>query len=410
MAFDHRTDGSRPRSRPDPSRVRSVVLGVTADKSVGLLRGFPAYLAANGWSVHVVSSSGPLSDELSREPGVEVHRIEMERGLSPTRDLSALVAWVRLLSRLRPDVSYVGTPKAGLLSALAGVVARVPSRVYLLRGLRAEGLRFPQARVLNLLERLAVRCVDEVVCVSPSLRRAARDARVLRAKEGIVLGAGSSNGVRTDLQPPTPSERLSQRTRYFACPDQFTLGFVGRVTRDKGIDTLAAALLRLTQVGLTGNCLVVGGDDSREGSALRAALDGSGWSVRHLDQVADVVPALTSLDVLCLPSRREGFPNVVLEAAMVGVPCVGSQATGMVDAIVHNGTGLTVPIDDDSALAQALARLMRNSDEVRRLGLAARRRAMSYFGREQVWATHADFLASLPGTSSTTQQPNSIHV
>jgi glycosyltransferase involved in cell wall biosynthesis len=209
-----------------------------------------------------------------------------------------------------------------------------------------------------------------------------------------VLGAGSSNGVRTDLRPVAPEERVRRRGRYFSDPSRFTVGFVGRVTRDKGLDTLAAALATLERAGRSGNCLIVGGDDGVESAALRAAVDASGWSTCHLGQVADPIPALSTVDVLCLPSRREGFPNVVLEAAMVAVPCVGSTATGMIDAIVDEVTGRSVPTGDAPALAQALADLMTDPEEGDRLGRAARHRAVAEFAREDVWAAQASFLTS----------------
>lgn len=390
---------------------RSIVLGVTADESVHLLRGFPEYLASRGWLVHLVSSPGPLSQGMRDRRDVQVHSIEMERRISPVKDLLALISWIHLLYRLKPDVLYVGTPKAGLLGGLAGVVARTPVRIYLLRGLRAEGLSYPWSTLVTSLERVSVWCAHQVVCVSNSLRTAARDAKVLAAGMGVVLGEGSSNGVFTDVRPLSMPERVTGRSRYFTDPARFTVGFVGRVTRDKGLDTLAEALRRLTQGGLTGNCLIIGGDDSRDGPQLRAALDGSGWSICHLGHVADVTSALAVLDVLCLPSRREGFPNVVLEAAVLAVPCVGSDATGVVDAIVDGVTGLSVSTGDVRALAEALAVLASRPGWTLDLGRAARDRAVTKFAREQVWAVQASFLtASLPSAGTRLRSPEGVHV
>ena len=103
----------------------SIVLGVTSDESVHLLRGFPGYLADRGWTVHVVSARGPLSDQLRASGVVRVHWIDMERRISLLKDLRALLVWLRLLIELKPDVVYVGTPKAGLLGGLAGWLSRI---------------------------------------------------------------------------------------------------------------------------------------------------------------------------------------------------------------------------------------------------------------------------------------------
>jgi glycosyltransferase involved in cell wall biosynthesis len=388
----------------------AIVLGVTSDVSIRLLHGFPDYLAERGWTVHVVSAPGPLSDQLRARGNIHVHWIDMERRISVLKDFRALLMWLRLLNKLKPDVLYVGTPKAGLLGCLAGWLSGTPSRVYMLRGLRSEGLAFPWSSLLNVLERVAIWCAHEVVCVSRSLREAAYESAVLPAGRGVVLGAGSSNGVSTDHRPLERAECLEQRARYFGEPGRFTVGFVGRVTRDKGLDTLAAALSSLAQAGLSGNCLVVGGDDDPDSPGLRAALDGSGWSICHLGHVSEAVLAMSTLDVLCLPSRREGFPNVVLEAAMVGVPCIGSDATGVVDAVLDGVTGVTVPTDDARALAHALADLMMHPERRHRLGLSARRRAIAEFAREQVWAVQATFLASmLDGSSPVHSTSDQVH-
>ena len=115
-----------------------IVLGVTVDLSLRLMAGFPQYLAERGWDVHVVSSPGARLDALAGVDGVTVHALTMAREPSPVSDLRSLIAWMRLLRRLRPDVVSVGTPKAGLLGGIAARLTRVPGRVYMLRGLRLE--------------------------------------------------------------------------------------------------------------------------------------------------------------------------------------------------------------------------------------------------------------------------------
>ena len=260
--------------------------------------------------------------------------------------------------------------------------------------------------MLNLLERLAIWCAHEVVCVSKSLQKAARESGVLPAGRGVVLGAGSSNGVSTG-SPPARTSRVSGASEPPTSPSP----------ADSRSDSWAALpgtrvwtpwrrrSRRSPQAGLFGNCLVVGGNDARDSQDLRAALDGSGWSICHLGHVPDPIPAMSTLDVLCLPSRREGFPNVVLEAAMVGVPCVGSDATGMIDAVIDGVTGVTVPTEDARALARALADLMMHPEQRHRLGLTARRRAVAEFAREQVWAAQAAFLAAMLARTGAGTQP-----
>lgn len=116
-----------------------LVYGVTVTTTAAvLLRGQLGWMREHGWDVHVVASPSPEHDKIAEREGVTCHALPMNRSISVVDDLKALVAWIRLLRRLRPGVINVSTPKAGLLGAVAGWLLRVPRRVYLVRGLRLE--------------------------------------------------------------------------------------------------------------------------------------------------------------------------------------------------------------------------------------------------------------------------------
>ena len=390
--------GAGSRRRPDGSP--SVVLAVTADKSLRLLNGFPRHLADLGWDVHVVSSPGPLSTKLAEEPGVVVHGLPMSREIALAPDLLALARWAAVLVRVRPDLVLLGTPKAGLLGGLTALVLRVPHRVFMLRGLRSEGTSGFRRRLVVLGERASAACAHHVLCVSESLRVAAVRASVLPPGRGTVLGAGSSNGVSVSAEPPTREERVRLRRTSFAAPEDFTLCYSGRVTHSKGLVALAQALSALAARGVAGNLLVVGGDDTASAPELRSALDRSGWAVTHVGQLDDPLAEMAKADVLCLPSLyREGLPNVVLEAAALGIPAIGSDATGMVDAIVDGVTGIIVPAGDEVALADAIEALRDDPARAERLGRSARQRVTEEFARPEVWARYTGFLLEVCASS-----------
>jgi glycosyltransferase involved in cell wall biosynthesis len=181
---------------------------------------------------------------------------------------------------------------------------------------------------------------------------------------------------------------------------EFVVGFVGRIHPDKGLDILAEALRILSGQGLTGRCLIMGALDSAVGTQLLEDLSSSAWSTDYLGFVENVQAVLPLIDVLCLPSRREGFPNVVLEAAALGIACVGSDATGVVDSIVDEETGLLFRNGDADGLARQLARMMCEPGLVIDLGTAARKRALTDFPRDTVWAAQESFYSSLHSTRS----------
>lgn len=368
----------------------SIVLGVTSDASIILMRGFPEFLRDRGWEVHVVSASGPNLDRLSSATGVRVHRVEMRRQPAPIADLRALVAWVALLHRLRPDVVSVGTPKAGLLGSFAGAIARVPTRIYVLRGLRLETATGAGRRMLMALERLTAASAHAVVAVSRSLREEYLALHVCRASKVVTIGEGSSNGVDLDahrLDSIHPDLMLEADERISAEDSVPIIGFVGRLTTDKGLAVLAAARDELIRRGVRHRLVIVGGTDD-DASAHVFADSADVVVTGHVD---DPRPYYHRMTVLCLPTYREGFPNVVLEAAASGIPAVTTDATGAVDSVIHGETGLIVPVGSSSALADALEQLLTEPELARTMGERARARARADFDRRSVWTAWASF-------------------
>ncbi|MFJ8896231.1 glycosyltransferase family 4 protein [Leifsonia sp. NPDC102414] len=376
-----------------------IVLGVTVDLSLRLMAGFPQFLAERGWDVHVVCSPGTRLDALNGVDGVTVHPLTMAREPSPLSDLRSLIAWVRLLRRLRPDVISVGTPKAGLLGGIAGRLTKVPGRVYMLRGLRLETSTGASRRIFTFLERLTIRSATKTLAVSASLASRAVELKLASPDAITVLGDGSSNGIDVDafersLPSPETLDRL--RAELVLSTETPVVGFVGRLTEDKGLLVLSAAVERLANQGTAFQLLIVGGV---EGDASVADLipPSPGITTVTTGFVNDPERYYPLMDVLCLPTLREGFPNVVLEAAAAGVPTVTTTATGAVDSVVDGQTGIVVPVGDAEALADGLRRVIADQALRQRFGAAAKLRARERFDRSVVWAAQERFYLTLIG-------------
>lgn len=365
---------------------------MTSHVSLGLMAGLPEYLAANGWDVQVVSSPGPRADALARSADVTVHRIDMSRDPSLLKDVRALAAWVRLVRTVRPDVTSVGTPKAGLLGGVAAWLMRVPKRVYLLRGLRYETSAGFARHFLKALERIACGCASEVVAVSGSLKGVAIADGIVPAEKVVVIGSGSSNGVDVDRFATSTDERLAAKAKRWGADAHVpVVGYIGRIHPDKGLDLLADAAAMLAARGVPGRLLVVGSSDSESGEELRRRLRESGFTVEFTGSVDDVAPLLKVMDVLCLPTKREGFPNVVLEAAAAGIPTVATAATGIPDAIVDGVTGLVLGSRDADELVDMIGSLLLDDSRRTALGSAARQFVVERFSRNQVWENYAGY-------------------
>jgi glycosyltransferase involved in cell wall biosynthesis len=322
----------------------------------------------------------------------------MKREPSPVADLRALIGWVRLLRRVRPAIVSVGTPKAGLLGGLAARMTRVPARVYHLRGLRLETTTGVRRRVFTALERTAMASAHTVVAVSASLRQRALDLRLVDEARIRVLGHGSSNGVVIPAATPTPAERTARRRELGLVDDVPIIGFVGRLTTDKGLDVLADARSILEDRGVDHQMLIVGGVDEGAAPSILATLRSVGRPPIETGHVPDAREYYAAMDLLCLPTLREGFPNVVLEASAAGVPTVTTDATGAVDSVVDGVTGRIAATGDPLSLADRLQELVEAGPDARgRMGDAARTRAERDFSREHVWGLFDDFLTTAAG-------------
>jgi glycosyltransferase involved in cell wall biosynthesis len=337
-------------------------------------------LSDRGVEVFVVAD-GLDSSRVRLPPKVSLHSVNMRREPAPIPDLLAGIRLYALLRRLRPSLVVYATPKAGLLGSLAARHARVPHRVYMLWGLRLETTRGVARTVFNLTERLTHSNSTLTIANSRSLAYQYVDQGLAKSGEVIVIGEGSSHGVDIDaFHISAKMPRIDARTLSWlrAHQGRIIFGYVGRLNPDKGIDTLRSAL-ELVSPQAEAALLVVGGADG-----ATTALASSPIPVHLVGHVDDIRPYLAQMRFLVLPSRREGFPNVVLEAGAMALPSIVSDATGCVDSVVHGVTGLIFSVGDEVALAHSISTLASDADLRRRLGAAARTRIENHFAQDHV--------------------------
>ena len=361
-----------------------VIYGITSGMSANrLLRGQLAWLRENGWDVHLAVDPDERARAAAQREAATIEPLPMRRGIAPVDDMRSLLRWLRLIRRLRPAVVNVSTPKAGLLGGLAAFMLRVPRRVYVLRGLRLEGTRGAMGVILWLMEWVSMAVATDVVVVSRSLGAEARHRQLVGPGRCLLVGSGSSNGVHAALvaERVAATDADALRERLGIAQVDFVVGYVGRVTGDKGIESLLAAVAGLPD-DAGARLLLVGPIEDEQLKAQSAALGDRAIQVGWSD---DPWSYYAVMDVLCLPTRREGFPNVVLEAASAGVPAITTRATGAVDSVVDGVTGLLVDIDDAKGLCAALMQLAENGPLRVSMGQAARVRAQTAFQPEYIW-------------------------
>ena len=377
----------------DDSAGLRILLAVTVPITVRtVLRGQPTFLASRGHEVHIATSKGEAFAEAHSDARVaERHVVPFSRRLfDPVADLRAMIAILRLLRRSRPDVVVAGTPKAGLISMLAARTLGVP-RIYVLHGLRLEGASGLTFRLMRSAEKLACSLADCVAVVGGQLLEKSRELGVVSVEKSFVLGSGSASGIdMRRFRPVGANDRAKMREDAGVPTDSFVVGFVGRLTPDKGL----AAIVQAWPVVLSrvpgARLVVVGGIDATGAmeDSLVKTLDELPHVVR-LGEVPDPERTLPILDLLVLPSKREGLPTVVLEAAACGIPAVMTDVTGARDAIVDGETGLIVPLGTTARLASAVVELA-DEDTRTRMGVAARTRVRQHFTQTDVCRRYAE--------------------
>jgi len=362
---------------------------LTTDLSTIFLRGYLNYLRERGWRVTVIARDEGRLHQLGVRENVDTIAVPMRRDPAPLQDLACLVRMTSVLRRIRPDAVVYSTPKASLLASTAARLGGVRSRVYELWGLRymAPGRG---STTLRLLEKIAMRNSTEIISTSRSIAEKAIEDRLARTI--AVLGGGSALGVdvqRFSFQssdiPPLDEDSSAFLAKHASLP---VITYVGRLNRDKGVDVLLEAAQILGRRGRPIATILVGPSESDEILGLAHTLRDSG-PVHVTGWRSDPRPYILAAKALCLPTLREGFGQVVIEAGALGVPAVTTTAVGARDSTVHEVTGLLVPVRDPDSLADALLRIVTEPGLSTSLGRAARERSIRVYSDVVVWPLHA---------------------
>lgn len=319
------------------------------------------YLAEHGYDVSVVCGRDNC---LQQDLGKDIHYIpvDMPRGLSLFGSLKAIKALYGIIKANKFDLVQYSTPNAALYASIASKFAGVKRRNYHLMGFKYLGASGIGRAILKMLEKISCKLSTSIECVSESNRRLGIQEKVFEAEKATVIWYGSTGGV--DLKRFDYAKRNVWRNEI---RDQvglknsdFVFGFVGRITKDKGVNEILEAFVG-SQVGA--KLLFVGAEEglnTLDQQLLQKARTNP--DIIFYGPVTDVERYFSAIDVLLLPSYREGFGNVIIEAAAMGTPAIVSNIPGPIDAVDPGKTALVIQAKNAPELKIAMAWVRQNQN------------------------------------------------
>ena len=328
------------------------------------------------YEVVVLSSPGPEMEEVRRKYGVRTIAVPMERHISLWRDVVSLCRLINVFRKERPTMVHSMTPKAGMLCMMAAWLTRVPVRVHTFTGLvfpTATGLK---RRILMLTDALTCWCATHVIPEGEGVKNDLLSNGITR-KPMKVLGYGNVRGI--DLEKfSRRKEVMDIVTQKSQKSQNFTFLFVGRIVRDKGINELVGAFRRLSKRYPQVRLVLVGNYEDDLDPISQESRD----IITSNEQIEAVGPqygdellaCYAAADCFVFPSYREGFPNTVLEAGAMGLPCIVTDINGSREIIMNGKNGMVIPPRDEDALYEAMWRMM--TDDGLRQQMAANARPM----------------------------------
>lgn len=378
-----------------------LVYVTTVPETLPFLVGQTRYMKSRGFEVHALSSPGEDLVKFADHQQITVHAVTMHRSISPLKDIYALFQIWQKLQEIRPQIVQAHTPKAGLLATIAAWLARVPVRIYYIFGLPIVTATGYKHFLLWWSEKVSCLLANQVFCISNSIAEVAVSEDICPINKIKVLLQGSVDGFdAADYFNPAnlpPNIRQELRRQYDIPDDALVVGFVGRIVHDKGITELIEAWKILREEFSHLHLLIVGIFEPQDPVAPDEESFLKNESRIHLTgNKENIAPFYAAIDILALPTYREGLGNVNLEAAAMELPVVTTRIPGCIDAVQDGITGILVPPRNPEALADAIRTYLHDSELRQRHGRAGRDRVLRDFRPQAMWeALYQEYLLLL---------------
>lgn len=369
---------------------------------MGFFKGQLKFLSDH-YDITFVSSNEENPNELQERAkayGVSYYEIPMSREISLGTDIQSLFRFLRYFAKEKPDAVHGNTPKGALLAMLAAKLTGVKTRIYMCHGLRYQGCSGLKRKILIAMEKLTSRCATHVLCVSDGVRETLQADGICSTQKSRVIGSGSCNGIDMSQFNPTAyseEQKKELRARYGIAPDEFVFISMGRIVKDKGVNEMVRAFIRYRKENPMVRLMILGAFedalnpvDEEVASIIRENKEGVVFCGRQ----QDVKPFLAASQCLLMPSYREGFGLVLMEAGAMGLPVISSDIIGC-NNVVTKDNGLLVPPKDVEALYSAMRTMVEDKKLYQRFASSTRPSIINRFEQQALWHKFLAFYQSI---------------
>lgn len=338
--------------------------------------------SAQRWATQIVCS--PRGSEILEGIVGKLVLMDIERKVSPWKDLLFFLKLILFYRQEKFDIVHSIMPKTGFLSMLSAWINRVPNRIHTFTGQVWATRKGLKREFLKIFDRLIVYFATEILVDSPSQLEFLISEGILMPGKGNVIGNGSICGVDPEKFRPDQIIKNKVRNELNISKDAIVMLFLGRLNKDKGVLDLANAFTEISRIRPDTNLLLVGAEEDVSFERLQQICGTQANKLRRVDFTPHPERYIAASDIFCLPSYREGFGQSIIEAAATEVPTAASRIYGITDAVEEGKTGLLFPPGDVKILIETLLTLIENSALRKKMGIAARSRALSLFSSHRI--------------------------
>ena len=366
--------------------IRVTTVPLSLDK---LLDGQLSYMS-NHFDVTAISSDNKYLEQCALKENVDYYHLEMSRRITPINDLISLIKFTKYLIKTKPLIVHSHTPKAGIISMLSARIANVPIRLHTVGGLPLLESTGVKRKLLFFVEKLTYTCATNIYSNSVGLFDYILENKLLKKKKIKILANGSTNGIDTNY---FSKDNISEFTKaelketLGISKDDFVFVFVGRMVGDKGINELVLAFKRFLTYNSNAKLLLVGHEENDLDPLKKTTLFeiNSNQSIISVGYQDDIRPYLSISNSLVLPSYREGFPNVVMQAGAMGLPSIVTNINGCNEIIIDNINGLLIDSKNTNAIEKAMNKMCNNPILYNQLQSVSRELITSRYNQKNVW-------------------------